>query len=53
MLKNNYDVAMIMQRRKIHAGLSIYVPAQGIEGKYSEDEVSSHRSASSSCVNPF
>ena len=38
MLKNNYDVAMIMQRRKIHAGLSIYVPAQGIEGKYSEDE---------------
>ena len=38
MLKNNYDVAMIMQRRKIHAGLSIYVPALGIEGKYSEDE---------------
>ena len=38
MLKNNYDVAMIMQRRKIYDGLSIYVPALGIEGKYSEDE---------------
>lgn len=38
MLKNNYDVAMIMQRTKIYDGLSIYVPALGIEGKYSEDE---------------
>ena len=38
MLKNSYDVAMIMQRRKIYDGLSIYVPALGIEGKYSEDE---------------
>ena len=38
MLKNNYDVAMIMQRRKIYDGLSIYVPVQSILGNYSEDE---------------
>lgn len=38
MLKNSYDVAMIMQRRKIYDGLSIYVPVQSVLGSCQEDE---------------
>ena len=38
MLRNNYDVAMLMQKKQVCSGFNIFVPIQSIVGHYNQEE---------------